>query len=166
MPTLVGHFQNAYVTYDLKVAMDMFRLRFGVNDFLAFDTTLQIKTPDGEGPASVRIALATVGATQIEIIQPCEGLVDVYRPPSDNRLQVWFHHIAVRIPGDASRWDAAIAELAARHEVIALNGQQDGVRFVYSDQRASLGHYLEYIWMEEAKWNESIAAIPCVPLPI
>ena len=96
---LRNHFQNAYVTHNLDKAMDLIDHRFGKIDWIVFDPTMTLLTPQGPKESTVRAALGWQGGLQIELIEPVSGHLDHYLPvlPADrNDPTPRFHHIAVR----------------------------------------------------------------------
>src|SRR5512139_1190384 len=96
---LRGHHQNAYVTHDLDRAMELMSDRFGIEKFDRVDPDMVVKTPSGDKPMQVRVALAWVGGLNLEIIQPVGGYVDHYVSmlPADRSDPVpRFHHMSFR----------------------------------------------------------------------
>ncbi len=149
---LHGHYQNAYVTRDLDRAVELLGERYGLEDFIVFEPEMVLKTPLGDKPASVRAALAWAGGLQIELIQPCTGFLDHYLPylPSDESDPTpRFHHVAVRRDDLA----AMRAEIAKLNLALAFEGEVPELIFIYLDARATLGHYLEYVWASPAGWE-------------
>ena len=53
---LRNHFQNAYVTHNLDKAMKLIDDRFGKIDWIVFDPTMTLLTPDGPKQSTVRAA--------------------------------------------------------------------------------------------------------------
>lgn len=146
---LQRHYQNAYVTSDLDKGVEILRAQYGVTDIFRTEATIDVWTPHGSGPATNKIALAWVGNVQYELIEPVSGPVDVYREAvtPDGRLR--FHHIAMRVMD----WDSFRAEVDRRNLPIAYSGNgQGGLKFVYLDARASLQHYLEYVYAPPEVW--------------
>ena len=149
---LKGHYQNAYVTHDLDKAMALLTEQYGVGDYIVFEPDMILKTPRGEKASSVRAALAWVGGLQLELIEGVSGFLDHYQPflpadPADPTPR--FHHMAVR-RDDLAAMRAEIAELGLP---LAFEGEVPGLVFIYLDARASLGHYLEYVWCSPEGWE-------------
>jgi len=146
-----SHFcQNAYVTTDFDQALELFRERFGIPRFF--------ELRDGEmetGPgryAGVHVAIAWVGALQIEIIQPLGGFDAIYREalPVDGGFAMRFHHTCQRVDSETD-YEALLLDIEQRGLTIAAQGQHGGhVRYLYIDARAELGHYLEHTYYTPA----------------
>ena len=150
--SLQGHYQNAYVTHDLDRAMQLMTARHGVDRFLTFDAPMVLKTPGGEKPADFRVALAWVGGLQIELIQPVAGHVDAYAAylPADRAdASPRLHHIAVR----RDDLDAMREEIAGLGCPLVFDADGPGLVCALVDARASLGHYLEYVWATPEGWE-------------
>lgn len=157
IPGLYGPlFQAGYVTLDVERATDLFRRTQGVNDwFLSPTGTL----PTRGGGMQVRVALAWMGDTMIEIIG-CEGGDDgIYRQilPRDE-FAVRLHHIAFRLR-DEAEWQAML-EGGRRHGYdLALSVETASTRAAYLDTRAALGHYVEYLYY----FDEARSSLPHIP---
>lgn len=138
-------FQVAYVTDDIDRATAADN-RFGIPQFsLSRNTTIET----GGGPAQAHFALAFLGATQIEIIQPAGGADGVYRDgirPGTLTL----HHLGCLIT-DESAWRATLAALEAEGCATPIRGNFGGLmHYVYADRRRTYGHYFEYMFQTEA----------------
>jgi hypothetical protein len=149
--SLQGHYQNAYVTHDLEQAMALLGERFGVRDYRVLDVDMVLKTPAGDKPSSVRVAIGWAGDLQIELIQPVAGYVEPYLAslPADPADAVpRLHHVAVR------RDDlAAMREEAGRMGLpLAFESEGGGLACIFLDARQSLGHYLEFVWATPEGW--------------
>ena len=66
--SLVGHYQNAYVTHDLDRAIDLTRQSFGLGEFSAFDVDMASKTPSGEQTSRLRVATAWAGPRLVDLM--------------------------------------------------------------------------------------------------
>lgn len=149
---LRNHFQNAYVTHDLERAMALIDDRFGRTDWIVFDPTMILRTPDGPKESTVRAALGWKDGLQIELIQPVSGHLDHYLPalpadPSDPTPR--FHHIAVRRDDEAAMRE----EIEALGFPLIFESSVPGLIFVYLDARETLGHAFEYIWATPEGWE-------------
>jgi len=144
LPTLAGFIQVAYVTTHLERAIELFRSRHNVAHWARL-CPIEVETAPGK-TATKNIALAYVGAVQIELIQPLGGHDAVFRDalPVD-RFAICQHHLAQLIDTEEA-YERQRRELAAQGVRIALEGQSAGVaRYFYSDHRDTLGHYIEHI---------------------
>lgn len=148
--------QMAYVTADMAGAKRIYAETYGVTAFheLTYDT------PDGK----VALALANVGGMEIELIQPLVGArlyADVL-VGGDSALV--FHHAAIRIEGSLADWDAYAASLdPGRHPVVLQGAMADDLRFLYTDERTRLGHYVEHLWFSPELRARQDKLIPRFP---
>lgn len=136
--------QLAYVTTDLDRAVAQFA-RVGVARF----------TPSSESEIEVgrdrtarfRVALANVGETQLEVIEPTDGDVEVYRSlftgDSEDGYELRFHHVAYW-PNDSSEFTALRAGAEEAGFDVVIEGSGPFGSYFYLDTRDTLGHYLEY----------------------
>lgn len=145
---LTGQFQNAYVTRDMERAIALLREQYGVEGINVFDASIDVTTPAGSGPAKMKTALVWIGNIQYELIEPIEGLVDIYRDALPDNEVLKFHHICMR-PHDLEQ---VRAEIKRRQIPIVYEGETAASKFFYVDTRATLGHYLEYVWMRPEMW--------------
>lgn len=151
-PAFSGFTQIAYVTTDLDKAMALYRERFNVPSFLALSGDIDVAYRGDTARLKLRYAIADVAGVQIELIEPLPGCVPLYfegLPESGKAgdLAIAFHHVSVPLPGDAARWDGFADELAAQGREIAMSARvSESSGFLYVDDRAALGHYVEYVW--------------------
>lgn len=150
--SLVGHYQNAYVTHDLDCAMDLATQSFGLGAFSAFDVEMISKTPMGEQSSCLRVATAWAGRLQVELIQPVSGYLDPYAPflpddPSDAVPR--FHHVAVRREDPM----AMRSEAASMGLPFAFESEGAGLSCIFLDARARLGHYFEFVTATREGWQ-------------
>lgn len=149
---LKNHFQNAYVTHDLRKAMQLIDDRFGNTDWIVFEPEMVLDTPEGPKPSSVKAALGWKDGLQIELIEPVGGFVEHYRsalPADRNDPTPRFHHIAVRRDDEA----AMRAEIAELGFPVLFESSVPGLVFIYLDGRETLGHAFEYIWATPEGWE-------------
>jgi hypothetical protein len=149
---LKGHYQNAYVTHDIDAAMAALDRQYGKIQWIIFEPDMVLKTDDGDKESSVKASLGWYGGLQIELIQPTRGWKQHYEPmlaPDTADPSPRFHHIALRRDDEA----AMRTEIAGLGLPLAFEGSVPGVMvFVYLDARATLGHYLEYVWATPEGW--------------
>lgn len=153
MASLRGHYQNGYVTHDLEGAMALVEGRFGLSGWMRFEAEVPVSTQAGEETMSLRLASAWAGGTNIEIVQPMGGADAHYRTllPEDRADPTpRLHHWALRRDDLA----AMQAELAASGLPLAFAGESPAMVFAYMDARASLGHYLEFVWKAPGGWEK------------
>lgn len=162
MPTtenlLRGFFQVGYATTDLDRAMAMFGDTFGISEFAQM-RDLPAQAPHG-GEMVASFALAYVGDTMIELIQPMGGddaMLRDYLP--DSGFAVRQHHLAYSLPTMA---DLEATEQALRNkgiDIVIKGKGMDIVDFFYADTRPQLGHYSEYIYLSE-KGRDAYEQLP------
>lgn len=128
-------------------ALALLRTQYGL-DLKCDHFVMEVKTPAGHGSAGAKIAIGWVGDVQYEVIEPVSGLIDLYRDALPAHHALRFHHFGLR----TFDFDRMRAEIDRHGRPVALEGTTAGARFVYVDARDSLGHYLEYIWMEPELW--------------
>lgn len=146
---LANHYQNAYVTRDIEQALGYFRMHYGVPDARYFQAEVEVTTPRGTGIAVNKVAFIWIGKLQYELIEPVSGPVDLYREALPEQ-GMRFHHICMR----SFDWDATLAEVERQQLPIVYRGDtSSGLRFVYADARATLGHYLEFTSVPPAVWT-------------
>lgn len=158
------HSQNAYVTNDLDRAMAIWRDDFGVSRFHVFENDLPelVSSPEYR----MRIALANVGGVEIELIEPLPGQAPLHAEvlPTDGSFAMRFHHAALRVDGDLTDFEDYMASLdPARHPVVWRGQLGDVMRYAYTDERATMGHYLEHVWFDPAVNAQLASAIPVYP---
>jgi len=158
--TFKSFLQVAYTTTDIDRAMSEFGNREGVHDYLQMrDTRLEVGS---NRYAVVHFALAWVGAIQIELIQPLSGECDTYRwelPSTGYASRL--HHLAHLIE-HPWQFDSLVTEIESRHMEVALQGSafEGNIRYIYTDHRSTLGHFVEHIWYSPAIKAELFAKIP------
>lgn len=147
-PAFSGFTQLAYVTTDLAQAIALFRDRYSIPSFLERDGDIPVTYRNAPARLHLRYAIADVAGVQIELIEPRDGCVPIYREGlPESGFAIAFHHVSVPLPGDAARWDRFAGELAAHGREIAMSARvSDESGFLYVDDRATLGHYVEYVW--------------------
>lgn len=156
--------QTAYVTNDMEQALTLFRDQYDVSSFYVFanDTPGMLQSDE----AKLKIALAIVGGIEIELIEPQGGTAPLFSAllPSDGSFAIRFHHVAYRVEGDLSDFEAHLASIdPENHPVIWSGGLGDVMRFAYTDERALLGHYVEHVWMHADLRAQIAKAIPVYP---
>lgn len=155
------HSQIAYVTNDLDRALAIWRDEFDVPSFHVF--TNDMPGLETSHPYQLKIALANVGGTEIELIEPLNGTAPLHAEPlpEDGTFAMCFHHVAMRIEGTLSDFESHMASLdRVRHPVVWTGGFADLMRYAYTDERSTLGHYFEHVWFDADFYSELAAAIP------
>jgi hypothetical protein len=161
------HSQVAYVTNDLVAAMDLLKREYGAPGF--FELTNIQPGEDPTGKPVLKIALAVVGGVEIELIEPQGDTAPLFSDPlpEGDKLAIRFHHVAVRIDGSEENWDAHVASLdLSRHPVVFEGEVGDMLRYIYTDERETLGHLIEHVWMSPELLAQMRAVVPRYPTQI
>jgi hypothetical protein len=144
------HFQNAYVTRDIEKWVAHFEENAQIDRLLRHEGTTVVDVYGVPATQTCKLAFLWIGGLQYELIQPVDGKVEIYSDglPADDGLA--FHHICTRIDD----WDDFRARVAEQPLPIVLERDSEGpgLKFLYLDARATVGHYLEYVWMSDAQW--------------
>lgn len=131
-------FQTAYVTNDFDRAKGVFGDRFGVSNWTVVH------------PAEhVSIGIAWMNGHQIELIEAVKADAPMYNDWLGTQDFVIRHHhfgYYVYSPEEWARLDAVIAK-EGRTVVLEGDGGIVQFRYVYAEE---LGHYLEYVYPNEA----------------
>lgn len=149
IPITPRFFQLAYVTRDLTRARADIGRSMGLVDFAAGSAAaaIDLRIPRGE-KASLEVAIAWSEAWQVELIRPVSGAIGIYEAGLPEGEGVAFHHIGAHVAGTREDWERFRATVA--DQTVVLEGGRTQMRFIYVDQRATLGHYVEYVWMSDA----------------
>ena len=159
-----SHSQIAYVTNDIDAAAAVLQAQFGGPGFFIFSNEQPgMETPGG---AALKIGLARVGGVEIEIIEPIGDTAPLFRNalPDGDDLVLRFHHICSRVEGPIANWEAYAASIdTAAHPIVFEGRMGEDMRFFYTDERPTLGHYVEHIWYSPALLAKVLAATPTFP---
>ena len=157
-------FQMSYITRDLGAAMAHCRAELGVTHFETTDAEVEVLSFGKLRPLKIRAAFANIGRNQLELIEPVSGAIEIYTDEVDLAKHIInFHHIAIAVRGGIGEWRALLAEVRASGDLFAflspaVESDDDKVCFAYVDTRRRLGHYTEYLWVDEG-----IKPIPAMP---
>ena len=104
----------------------------------------------------IDVALVNAGPTNLEIIRPVGGAVDLYRDAVRPGVPATLHHVGFVVDD----FDEASAVVAASGRTWAQFGDSGEVRFGYLDMRAELGHFVEVMELGQpaAQWLAQIDA--------
>jgi hypothetical protein len=163
MPGFSPFWQLAWVTPDLERSMAQFKTLYNVASFFVMEPTFDAVFNGEQGSVSIRMALANIDDYQIELIQPVgEGIVRIYTDalPADGSHANVFHHVCVKVPGTLDDWGDYLASLPAERPVCYTGDAPEGIRFVYTDDRAHCGLYVEHIWYSAETWEALKPLIP------
>lgn len=136
-------FQLGYVTPDLDRAVALYAERFGVGEFLTFDTA----TMNPDAPP-MRVGLAWTGEVMIELIEPGADHPLYACAMPDSGFAINLHHLGYLVHDEAG-WKEALASLEAQGiPVVSRTSSGEMLDLVYADARPLLGHHLEVIWLK------------------
>ncbi|MDB5702748.1 MAG: hypothetical protein JWL66_2947 [Sphingomonadales bacterium] len=161
------HSQIAYVTNDIDAAVRLFSEQYDTPGFFVFSNIQP--GMEQQGSPQLRIGLARVGGVEIELIEPLNNTAPMFRDflPQTDELVVRFHHVAIRIDGSLADWNAHVASIDVDAHPIVYSGQMgDDLRFFYTDERATLGHYVEHVWMSASMLAQVAEATPTYPAKV
>lgn len=158
------HSQIAYVTNDLDAAMAALKDAYGTPGFFELSNIQPGEDPTGK--PVLKVALAVVGGVEVELIEPVGDTAPLFSDclPGGDGLAICFHHVATRIDGPIAHWEAHVASLdLTRHPVVFEGGVGDMLRYIYTDERATVGHYVEHVWMSADLLAQMRTVVPTYP---
>lgn len=156
--------QVGYVTDDIDAAASYFESKLGTVECVRhYKSSLGGGRPPAEAgeprssfvvvdgaPADewvIDVALVNAGPTNLEIIRPVAGAVDLYRDAIRPGEPATLHHLGFRVDD----FDEASAIVAESGRAWTQFGDSGGaIRFGYLDMRAELGHFVEVMELDEA----------------
>lgn len=144
MPHLfAGFFQLGYVTRDVDAAVAVYTQRYGKAEFL-INEPMPI---DGVAPPTRRIALAYIDDTMIELIEPDPMQRTIYNDVLPDRFgAIRLHHLGYLIDDH----QAMLRRLRESGYDVPFHGSIPGaLDYSYADTRAELGHFSEFIRLDE-----------------
>jgi len=162
-PALGNLMQIAWVTPDLDRSMAEFCEMYRIPRFHDMEVAFPAQVFGESGEMKLRIALVNIDAMQIELIQPIGGGIDrLYREvlPHDGSHANVLHHVCVKVRGTIDDWNDYVSKLTVNGPVAYSGDVGDDIRFVYTDQRPTMGIYLEHVWYSPGKEELITAATP------
>ena len=143
--------QTAYVVRDIeRHAAEWTRLT-GAGPWFTLAPELANMVYRGHSTqAKYRLAMAFVGATMLELIQPLDEEPSIFREILDERGE-GFHHVAPRMTGlSGPRFDARCRELEHQGLTVALTNDVVGMgRAAFYDAKDSIGGFVEVFELGE-----------------
>jgi hypothetical protein len=143
--------QTAWVTNDMDAALDIFARDYGVVTWFQ-RRDMDLQTGSGKF-ARINLALARRGNVEFELIHPLGNADEVYShglKSARDELQICFHHICYLVP-TLEALERVRQAAALRGRAIVLSGSSEsGASYFYTDDRATIGHYVEYIYCSPA----------------
>lgn len=158
-PNLRTH-QVAYVTTNLDEALRRIDEAFELERYYFIDTAANPTHPD---QPPLRIALVRTAGTEFEVIEPLGPGAEVWSDPlpKDGSFALMFHHIATTVQGSLEDFDRYRASWDTTvHPVVVDGWAGDDARWFYTDERATLGHFIEHCWFSEGLTAYMAGAVP------
>jgi hypothetical protein len=150
-------FQMSYITRDMAAAIAHCREQLGMENFTEPSTSeIEVLSYGRKRMLSVCASMANIGRHQFEIIQPISGAIEIYTDEVDlSGHIVNYHHIAIAVRGPYAEWEKLLAEVRASGDEFAFlfpaePSPDDKLSFCYVDTRKRLGHYTEFLWVDES----------------
>lgn len=136
--------QLAYVTDDIDAAVAWCQDTLGTSrcHVIRNSSLGGVAVVDGEVAEEwlIDVAMVNAGDTNLEIIRPVSGAVDLYRNGIRPGAPATFHHVGVRVDD----FDEATALITSLGRSWSQHGSTEGlIRFGYLDLTAELGHQVE-----------------------
>ncbi|MFA7554040.1 MAG: VOC family protein [Spongiibacteraceae bacterium] len=155
-------FQFGYVTNDVEQAMANLDKNFGVKNFLTVgEMASKVKLADGrEVTNELILAFANVGDQQVELIQPVNDASGLYvgALPQREGFSMVLHHLGHRF-SDLAQWNSFRDQLDLNTHKLAFENNGGSFHYLYTDERDSLGHFMEYMWLDD----EGAAMFDAIP---
>jgi len=157
-------FQLSYVTQDRDRAVAFATAKLGITSFFTFDGIAPVIVGGEPMQLHVRGAVANTGTHQFEILEPVSGPTWIYTEGRDLDAQVMqLHHVGLAVVGPYQTWLDTIAKLESDGDrIVQISALEPGAEpmamFAYVDNRATLGHFTEYLW-----WAPAMNGTPTVP---
>lgn len=157
-------FQLSYATRDRDRAVAFASAKLGIDNFFCFDAKAPVLSRGVLQDLELRVAVSNTGTHQFEIIEPIGGPTWIYTDGIDlDRQSLTLHHVGIAVMGPFSAWQETLARLREDgDEIVQLSepasGEEPMACFAYVDNRASLGHYTEYLW-----WAPALNGTPTMP---
>lgn len=158
------HSQIAYVTNDIEAAAAMLEERFGAPGFFIF-SNVQPGLEQADG-AQLKIGLSRIGGIEVELIEPIGDTAPLFSEvlSGGGGLELRFHHICSRIEGPIENWHAHEASIDTdAHPIVFSGAMGDELRYFYTDERRTLGHYVEHVWMSPDLLAQMRGIVPAYP---
>jgi len=145
--SLTGEFfQLGYVTRNLDRAIALYRERYGVTEWLRFDTASSM--PPGTPGPFMEVALAYNGPVMLELIQPAPSDPGIYGEALRDDGGVNLHHLGYL--SEEPRFGTLATDYEAQgFDVPVKLSSPMGLSLIYVDTRSDNGLYSEYVCLAE-----------------
>jgi methylmalonyl-CoA/ethylmalonyl-CoA epimerase len=138
-------FQIGFVVPDIHKSMAFFKDKLGVPEFLFIEKPeLQDETYLGKpAPLRLHLAFGWCGETQVELIQPIEG-VSTYSKFLDHNPQGGMHHYGIEVPD----YGSGVRDMEASGFALVQGGRHNETRFAYFDTTGTIGALTEIVYLQ------------------
>lgn len=140
-----GYYKLGYVTTDRDRAIAELSDTYGFAEWAPFEPALKVTVADGtHGEARLRCAFSVGRDLVVEVMEPVDGQVDLFRLPlgDGDGFRIAFHHVGVLVDDfDAAMTTALRAGATPQWSADVPNG----MRASYLDVPL-LGHHLELVY--------------------
>lgn len=146
-------YQLGYVCDNLEYGIAQFRGRGMTHEPRIVEVDQPVNSPQGEVINKLRLCFIWIGDVQYELIQPLTDPLGIYANALSNGAPIRFHQICMRVEGG---WEDFLARVKAQDLPLVMWRDMggDNLKFLYIDARATMGHYLEYVWMTDQSWDQ------------
>jgi hypothetical protein len=146
-------YQLGYVCNNLEEGIAQFRGRGMTREPHILEVALAVDSPQGQVINQLRLAFIWIGDVQYELIEAVTDPLGIYANAPSNGAPIRFHQICMRVRGS---WEDFLARTKAQDLPVVLWSDmgRDNLKFLYIDARSTMGHYLEYVWMTDAQWEQ------------
>ena len=157
-PVFTETMQVALVVRDIEATMRTYVDEYGIGPWAIYEFNPETVTEmekDGEPAAfAFRLALAMIGTTQFELIQPLDdqSMYAEFLAEKGEGL----HHIALGVPD----YDQALATVRAKGRRVLQRGHYNGARFAYVSTDEDLGFITELLDIPPGLVQEPDAVYP------
>lgn len=148
-------FQLGYVTGDLDRAIALYRERYGVPEFLRFDT--RANAPLGATGPFIEVALAYRGPVMIELIQPDREQPGIYGEALRADGGVNLHHLGYLV--DEAQFSDLAERFRATGIAVPVEHRNEGLALLYADTRGDNGLFSEYVRLGD-RGRQLFATVP------
>lgn len=158
-------FQMSYITRDMDAAIAHVRDQLGFEMSPVSEAPVEMLCYGEPAELVVKASVANIGRNQFEIIQPVSGPTHIYTDEVDLSGHILnFHHVAVGVTGGLDAYQAVLDDVRESGDAFAylfprVLEPDTKLAFCYIDTRERIGHFTEYLWVDES----IRAMIPAAP---
>jgi len=149
-------FQMSYITRDMDAAIEHVREHLGFEMSPVSEAPVDMLCYGEPAELVVKASVANLGNNQFEIIQPVSGPTHIYTDEVDLDAHILnFHHVAIGVTGGLPEYEKVLEDVRADGDAFAylfpaVLDPETKLAFCYVDTRARIGHFTEYLWVDES----------------